>query len=158
VAATVLAIESLVFIGVHVKFREIAPIILSGGESQTPTDTHRLTGSQRGPRGQTPTDSPRWRLRRWGVWTLQGSVIVADHGCLETLGVWKPLETSALHVLLSLDHLAREPAKSGLPSGFGIHPSQVHWAVRCQSSSFKPGTRLNSAVLAVTSVRLAERA
>jgi hypothetical protein len=29
VAATVLAIESLVFIGVHVKFREIAPIILS---------------------------------------------------------------------------------------------------------------------------------
>ncbi len=30
VAATVLAIESLVFIGVHVKFREIAPIILSG--------------------------------------------------------------------------------------------------------------------------------
>jgi uncharacterized membrane protein YphA (DoxX/SURF4 family) len=30
VAATVLAIESLVFIGVHVKYREIAPIILSG--------------------------------------------------------------------------------------------------------------------------------
>src|SRR5580693_5382685 len=30
VAATVLAIESLVFIGVHVKFREITPIILSG--------------------------------------------------------------------------------------------------------------------------------
>ena len=29
-AATVLAIESLVFIGVHVKYREIAPIILSG--------------------------------------------------------------------------------------------------------------------------------
>ena len=30
VAATVLAIESLVFVGVHVKYREIAPIILSG--------------------------------------------------------------------------------------------------------------------------------
>jgi DoxX-like family len=30
VAATILAIESLVFIGVHVKYREIAPIILSG--------------------------------------------------------------------------------------------------------------------------------
>ena len=30
VAATVLAIESLVFIGVHVKYREITPIILSG--------------------------------------------------------------------------------------------------------------------------------
>jgi len=30
VAATVLAIESLVFIGVHVKYREIPPIILSG--------------------------------------------------------------------------------------------------------------------------------
>ena len=30
VAATVLAIESLVFIGVHVKYHEIAPIILSG--------------------------------------------------------------------------------------------------------------------------------
>jgi uncharacterized membrane protein YphA (DoxX/SURF4 family) len=30
VAATVLAIESLVFIGVHVKYREIAPIIMSG--------------------------------------------------------------------------------------------------------------------------------
>ena len=30
VAATVLAIESLVFIGVHTKFREITPIILSG--------------------------------------------------------------------------------------------------------------------------------
>jgi hypothetical protein len=29
VAATVLAIESLVFIGVHVKYREITPIILS---------------------------------------------------------------------------------------------------------------------------------
>ena len=29
VAATVLAIESLVFIGVHVKYREIAPIIMS---------------------------------------------------------------------------------------------------------------------------------
>ena len=29
-AATVLAIESLVFIGVHVKYREIPPIILSG--------------------------------------------------------------------------------------------------------------------------------
>ena len=29
-AATVLAIESLVFIGVHVKYRETAPIILSG--------------------------------------------------------------------------------------------------------------------------------
>ncbi len=29
-AATVLAIESLVFIGVHVKYREIAPIIMSG--------------------------------------------------------------------------------------------------------------------------------
>src|SRR5262245_565899 len=29
VAATVLAIESLVFIGVHVKYREIAPIIFS---------------------------------------------------------------------------------------------------------------------------------
>ena len=30
VAATVLAVESLVFIGVHVKYREIAPIIMSG--------------------------------------------------------------------------------------------------------------------------------
>jgi hypothetical protein len=30
VAATVLAIESLVFIAVHVKYREITPIILSG--------------------------------------------------------------------------------------------------------------------------------
>ena len=30
VAATGLAIESLVFIGVHVKYREITPIILSG--------------------------------------------------------------------------------------------------------------------------------
>ena len=30
VAATVLAIESLVFIWVHVKYREIAPIIMSG--------------------------------------------------------------------------------------------------------------------------------
>ena len=30
VAAAVLAIESLVFIGVHVKYREIAPIIMSG--------------------------------------------------------------------------------------------------------------------------------
>ena len=30
VAATVLAIESLVFIGVHVKYGEIAPIIMSG--------------------------------------------------------------------------------------------------------------------------------
>jgi hypothetical protein len=30
VAATVLAIESLVFVWVHVKYREIAPIILSG--------------------------------------------------------------------------------------------------------------------------------
>jgi hypothetical protein len=29
-AATVLAIESLVFVGVHVKYREIAPMILSG--------------------------------------------------------------------------------------------------------------------------------
>jgi hypothetical protein len=29
VAATILAIESLVFIGVHVKYREITPIILS---------------------------------------------------------------------------------------------------------------------------------
>src|SRR5213592_4433101 len=29
-AATVLAIESLVFIGVHVKYREIAPVIMSG--------------------------------------------------------------------------------------------------------------------------------
>jgi len=29
-AATALAIESLVFIGVHVKYREIAPIIFSG--------------------------------------------------------------------------------------------------------------------------------
>ena len=29
-AATVLAIESLVFIGVHVKYREIAPMIFSG--------------------------------------------------------------------------------------------------------------------------------
>jgi hypothetical protein len=29
-AATVLAIESLVFIGVHAKYREIAPMILSG--------------------------------------------------------------------------------------------------------------------------------
>jgi uncharacterized membrane protein YphA (DoxX/SURF4 family) len=30
VAATILAIESLLFIGVHVKYREMAPIILSG--------------------------------------------------------------------------------------------------------------------------------
>ena len=30
VAAAVLAIESLVFIGVHVKYREIAPIVMSG--------------------------------------------------------------------------------------------------------------------------------
>jgi len=30
VAATVLAIESLVFIGVHVQYREIAPIVFSG--------------------------------------------------------------------------------------------------------------------------------
>ena len=30
VTAVVLAIESLVFIGVHVKYREIAPIIMSG--------------------------------------------------------------------------------------------------------------------------------
>ena len=30
VAATVLAIESLVFVGVHVKYREIPPIIMSG--------------------------------------------------------------------------------------------------------------------------------
>jgi uncharacterized membrane protein YphA (DoxX/SURF4 family) len=30
VAATVLAIESLVFVGVHAKYREIPPIILSG--------------------------------------------------------------------------------------------------------------------------------
>ena len=30
VAAAVLAVESLVFIGVHVKYREIAPIIMSG--------------------------------------------------------------------------------------------------------------------------------
>jgi uncharacterized membrane protein YphA (DoxX/SURF4 family) len=30
VAATVLAIESLVFIGVHVKYHEISPIIMSG--------------------------------------------------------------------------------------------------------------------------------
>jgi uncharacterized membrane protein YphA (DoxX/SURF4 family) len=30
VAATILAIESLVFIGVHVKYREIAPMVLSG--------------------------------------------------------------------------------------------------------------------------------
>jgi uncharacterized membrane protein YphA (DoxX/SURF4 family) len=29
-AATVLAIESLVFVGVHVKYREITPMILSG--------------------------------------------------------------------------------------------------------------------------------
>jgi uncharacterized membrane protein YphA (DoxX/SURF4 family) len=29
-AATVLAVESLVFVGVHVKYREIAPIIMSG--------------------------------------------------------------------------------------------------------------------------------
>ena len=31
VAATVLAIESLVFVGVHAKYREIAPIVMSGG-------------------------------------------------------------------------------------------------------------------------------
>ena len=30
VAAAVLAIESLVFIGVHVKYREVAPIVMSG--------------------------------------------------------------------------------------------------------------------------------
>src|SRR6202451_359317 len=29
-AATVLAVESLVFVGVHVKYREVAPTILSG--------------------------------------------------------------------------------------------------------------------------------
>ena len=29
-AATVLAVESLVFVGVHVKYREVTPIILSG--------------------------------------------------------------------------------------------------------------------------------
>ena len=29
-AATVLAVESLVFVGVHVKYREVAPMILSG--------------------------------------------------------------------------------------------------------------------------------
>jgi hypothetical protein len=31
VAATVLAIESLVFVGVHAKYREVTPIILSVG-------------------------------------------------------------------------------------------------------------------------------
>ncbi len=51
-----------------------------------------------------------------------------------------------------------KPAKSGLPRGFRNYPSQVHGAVRCQSSSVRPGPRLNSAVLAVTSVRPAERA
>ena len=30
VAATILAIESLVFIGVHAKYRELAPILMSG--------------------------------------------------------------------------------------------------------------------------------
>jgi hypothetical protein len=30
VPATVLAVESLVFVGVHVKYREVAPTILSG--------------------------------------------------------------------------------------------------------------------------------
>jgi hypothetical protein len=30
VAAAILAIESLVFIAVHVKYREIAPIVMSG--------------------------------------------------------------------------------------------------------------------------------
>ena len=30
VAASILAVESLVFIGVHVKYREIAPIVMSG--------------------------------------------------------------------------------------------------------------------------------
>ncbi len=30
VAATILAIESLVFIGVHVKYREVTPMIMSG--------------------------------------------------------------------------------------------------------------------------------
>jgi|SRR5580658_11350178 uncharacterized membrane protein YphA (DoxX/SURF4 family) len=30
VAATVLAVESLVFIGVHVKYREVTPMIMSG--------------------------------------------------------------------------------------------------------------------------------
>jgi len=30
VAATVLAVESLVFIGVHVKYREVAPMLFSG--------------------------------------------------------------------------------------------------------------------------------
>ena len=29
-AATILAVESLVFVGVHIKYREIAPMILSG--------------------------------------------------------------------------------------------------------------------------------
>jgi hypothetical protein len=29
-AATILAVESLVFVGVHVKYREVAPMILSG--------------------------------------------------------------------------------------------------------------------------------
>jgi hypothetical protein len=28
--ATILAVESLVFVGVHIKYREIAPMILSG--------------------------------------------------------------------------------------------------------------------------------
>ena len=30
VAATVLAVESLVFVGVHIKYHEVAPIIMSG--------------------------------------------------------------------------------------------------------------------------------
>ena len=30
VAATILAIESLVFVGVHVKYREVTPIVMSG--------------------------------------------------------------------------------------------------------------------------------
>ena len=30
IAATILALETLVFIGVHIKYREVAPIIMSG--------------------------------------------------------------------------------------------------------------------------------
>jgi hypothetical protein len=79
VAATVLAIESLVFISVHVKFREIAPIILSGGEARnppTPTDSreasgatgpniHRLTEMAIKEVGRLDTLGKRNRRRSW---------------------------------------------------------------------------------------------
>ena len=41
VAATVLAVESLVFVGVHAKYREITPIIMSA-RAGPPHGVHRL--------------------------------------------------------------------------------------------------------------------